>query len=36
DMEAIFITKDKEIYVTEGLKEDLILFEGNEEFITRV
>lgn len=32
DMEAIFITKDKEIYVTEGLKEDLILFEGNEEF----
>lgn len=32
DMEAIFITKDKEIYVTEGLKEDFILFEGNEEF----
>lgn len=28
DMEAIFITKDKEIYVTEGLREDFILFEG--------
>lgn len=32
DMEAIFVTKDKEIYVTEGLKENFILFEGNEEF----
>ncbi|GIM28446.1 FAD:protein FMN transferase [Clostridium polyendosporum] len=30
DMEAIFITKDKEIYVTEGLKEDFTLFEGTE------
>lgn len=27
DMEAIFITKDKEIYVTEGLKEDFAFFE---------
>lgn len=27
NMEGIFITKDKEIYVTEGLKEDFILFE---------
>lgn len=33
DMEAIFITKDKEIYVTEGLREDFILFEENEEFV---
>lgn len=28
DMEAIFITKNKEIYVTDGLREDFILFEG--------
>ncbi|WP_394903303.1 FAD:protein FMN transferase [Clostridium butyricum] len=27
DMEAIFITKAKEIYVTEGLKEDFAFFE---------
>ncbi|AQS06336.1 FAD:protein FMN transferase [Clostridium beijerinckii] len=26
DMEAIFITKDKEIYVTKGLKEDFTFF----------
>lgn len=26
DMEAIFITKDKEIYITKGLKEDFIFF----------
>ena len=32
DMEAIFITKDKGIYITEGLKKDFILFEENKEF----
>lgn len=30
DMEAIFITKHKKIYVTEGLKEDFIYFENDE------
>lgn len=31
-IEAIFITKDKEIYVTEGLKEDFTFFDGTEGF----
>ncbi|MHC1682943.1 MAG: FAD:protein FMN transferase [Clostridiaceae bacterium] len=31
-IEAIFITKDKEIYVTEGLKEDFTFFHGTEGF----
>ena len=32
DMEAIFITKDKEIYVTKGLKKDFTFFDGTEGF----
>lgn len=31
-IEAIFITKDKEIYVTEGLKEDFTFFDVTEGF----
>lgn len=32
DMEAIFITNDKKIHVSEGLKKDFILFEKNDQF----
>jgi thiamine biosynthesis lipoprotein len=32
DMEAVFITEDKKIYVTDGLKKDFIFFEDKEGF----
>lgn len=31
-MEAVFVTKDKDIYVTEGLKKEFVFFEENNGF----
>ncbi|ADL50473.1 FAD:protein FMN transferase [Clostridium cellulovorans] len=36
DMEAIFITEDKEIHVTEGLKKDFHFFDEVEGFIYKI
>lgn len=36
DMEAIFITKNKEIHVTEGLKKDFHFFDATEDFTYKI